>query len=210
MREPSYDPYAQRRTVIRAVLFFVIVGTLPFYVLGFVLWGTAPQANAENQTQEPLPTNTPIGQGATATNTLFPTFTPRPTRTTQPLGPTPGQFIPPVIPTVVIPTSTPFVFPTSTPAPSLTPFPSSTPLPTNTPLPSATPLPTNSPVPSPTPLPPPTDTPAAPTGGDPPPGSSGPGTGGGEAPPGSGDPTATPSNPEPPPAGDPPPGSSGT
>jgi hypothetical protein len=151
MRGSPYDaPQSdRRRTVLRSVFFFIIVGTLPFYLLGFILWGTAPDNSQRNITPI-VSTQTPIGGDVTPT-TPPATWTPRPTNTPlSGLGPTPGQFIPPVIPTQ-FPTLTPFVvIPTGTPAPTLTPFPTNTPLP----LPTETPLP----LPSDTPRPQPTNT----------------------------------------------------
>jgi hypothetical protein len=142
-------------------LFLIILGTLPFYLLGFWLWGTAPSSNSSAAEGTVTATQTPIGIDASATD-LLPTITPRATSTALfQLNPTPIQFIPP--PQFSSPT--PFVIiPQPTLAPTLTPFPSATPIP----LPSATPipLPTNTPLPLPTdippatPLPPPSDTPA--------------------------------------------------
>ncbi|MEQ8675718.1 MAG: hypothetical protein RLP44_20395 [Aggregatilineales bacterium] len=168
--EESMD---RRRTVVRSVLFMIILGTLPLYILGFVLWGTASDSNAQDSgdvTQQPLITNTPLGQGeVSATTTLRPTSTP--ISTLPPLLNTPNQSFPTA---AFFPTNTPVIFiPTSTTAPTLTPFPTNTIVPTNTTVPQAT-L---------TPLPPPSDTPvpAAPPVDGPPPGgdSSGGSTGGG-------------------------------
>lgn len=174
-----------RTTTIRAVLFMVIMGTLPFYILGFALWATAPDPDApdgEDTIDLTQPTNTPLGQGDDLTEepTLRPTSTPFPTL--PPLDDTPEQFIP-IRPTFR-PTNTQVIIPTSTP------FPTFTPLPTNTPLPTEPPPPTL------TPLPPASDTPTA-TGGlppvPPPPTSDG-----GGAPPGDGSlpPFATPPPPD--------------
>lgn len=155
----------RRRTVLRVSLFFVILGTMPFYLLGFVLWGTTPDRQASVQLTTQAPQDTPISN--TATNTLSATNTLAPLPTSAPLGPTPGQFFPPVI----VPTNTfvPVIIPTATPAPTLTPFPTNTPPPTNTEvivIPTFTPVPTNTDPPPPTaelptPLPPPSDTPEA-------------------------------------------------
>lgn len=168
----------RRRTVVRSVLFMIILGTLPLYILGFVLWGTATDSNAQVNdplTQQPLVTNTPLGQGdLPRTSTLRPTSTP--ISTLPPLVNTPNQSFPTV--PVFLPTSTSFVFPTSTTAPTLTPLPTNTPVPQNTaiPQPSLTPLPP----PSDTPVPaaPPIDSPP-PSGGD----SGGSGDSGGAPPP---------------------------
>jgi type VI secretion system secreted protein VgrG len=115
-------------------LFVIILATLPFYCLGFVLWGAAPAAPAA------------VPDTATPTlppNTALPTNTPSPTTelltfitatSISPLQPTPRQFFPPggavnpLPPTAFIP-PTQVVVPTSTPAPTLTPLPSETPIP---------------------------------------------------------------------------------
>lgn len=169
---------SRRQTLLRTIFFLIILGTLPFYLLGFILWGTAPDRSAQTVLRTPTPTHTPIGGEAITATDPPATWTPRPTFTPGGLGPTPGQFIPPpVVPTRFL-SPTPMFIPTSTDAPTLTPFPTNTPVPlptstplpppTNTPLPPPTntpaPLPTNTPVPLPTntPVPLPTNTPASP------------------------------------------------
>lgn len=171
-----------RRRTVRVILFLIIVGTLPFYCAGFLLWGTARQPGS-GQNTSPV-TFTPLGAQLTATNTGFPTITPifGTLTSISPLLPTPLQFIPPIggggQGNNPIPTATSFgqpVIPTATLAPTLTPFPTNAPQPTlvppsNTPLPLPTdtplpPLPTDTPLPPPsdTPLPFPTDVPLVPT-----------------------------------------------
>lgn len=160
MSQADIEIIERRRTFIRVGLFFVIIGTMPFYLLGFILWGTTPDKRAPQVA--PTSQTTPIRN--TETNTPFPTNTLLPLSTLSPLGPTPGQFNPPP---VIIRTNTPIppVFiPTSTFAPTITPLPTDTPLPTNTEvitIPTFTPVPTDTPPPTPTPdiLLPPTDTP---------------------------------------------------
>ncbi len=166
MSQADIEIIERRRTFIRVGLFFVIIGTMPFYLLGFILWGTTPDKNAPRTA--PTSESTPIRN--TETNTPLPSNTFVTLPTTSPLGPTPGQFVPPP---VIIRTNTPppVFIPTSTLAPTITPFPTNTPLPTNTefiPIPTFTPVPTNTPPPTETPLPtatpdvllPPTDTPS--------------------------------------------------
>lgn len=158
MSQSDIEIVERRRTFIRVGLFFVIIGTMPFYLLGFILWGTTPDPQAETRIPTQTPQTTPIGNPTTTTPR--PTLTLLPVSTLSPLGPTPGQFIPPPI----IRTNTPLppVFiPTSTIAPTLTPFPTATPFPTNTNVPV---IPTFTPIPpaSDTPLPPPSDTPPPP------------------------------------------------
>lgn len=109
------------RTLLRGVLFVIILLTTPCYVLGFVVWGrnadarnnarVTPTADAIN------PTWTPLGLDD-ATSTPTQTRTPSVTLTAlSPLLPTPIQFLPPVRTN----TPLPIVFPADTPAPTLTP-----------------------------------------------------------------------------------------
>lgn len=193
MRDPRIEAVERRRRWLRIGLFVIILGTLPFYFLGFVLWGTAPPRATAPIT--PLASLTPIGAGVTVTAGL-PTVTPMSLTMTNssPLLPTPLQFVP--LPALSTATpfgglSTPVFIPSSTVAPSLTPFPTLTAAPTLTPLPVITntplpPLPTETPtwtptftetptatntevfvLPSETPLPfdPPTADPGTPSGG---------------------------------------------
>lgn len=156
----SSQPFTRRRQLLRTVLFLIILGTIPFYCLGFWLWGTSPASRTPRETGVPTATWTPIGFDSRSTPITAPSVTPFMTSTfISPLQPTPIQFNPvPTVfipPTSFIPTSTAVIIPTSTQAPTLTPIPTDTPLPTNTPIPSETPLPPASD----TPLPPPSDTP---------------------------------------------------
>lgn len=158
----------RRQTLLRTIFFLIILGTLPFYLLGFILWGTAPDRSVQQPLNTPAFTNTPLGGEAAPTEPIA-TWTLRPTNTPWSIGSTPIQFTPPpVIPTRFL-SPTPVFIPTSTAAPTLTLIPTSTPdLPTNTPIPP----PTDTPLPAATttPVPPPTLThtpPPAPT--DPPP-----------------------------------------
>ncbi len=113
----------RRRRNLRIIFFGIIVVTLPFYCLGIILWGSAPQrAPLRGTATQTLPPST---RELTAT-IIRPSVTPLGFATvTVPLAPTPGQFNPPailptaIIPTVVVP-PTQFVFPTSTLAPTLT------------------------------------------------------------------------------------------
>ncbi len=160
MSQSDIEIVARRRTMIRVGLFFVIIGTLPCYLLGFILWGTSPDRQAATQATFTPQVTAIFG---TATNTSPATLTLLPVSTLSPLGPTPGQFIPPRI---IVRTNTPppVFIPPATAAPTLTPFPSNTPFPTNTDLPvipTFTPAPTETPIPTATDviLLPPTDTP---------------------------------------------------
>lgn len=152
------------RRNLRVTLFIIILATLPFYCIGFILWAAAPQ----------VPANSLITQTAT-----LPPVTREPTRTLaatdelpafvtptsfSPLQPTPLQFTPPgggitfptpFLPPTIIPP--PVFIPTSTSAPTLTPIPQ----PTNTPVPPPTSTPP--PPPTDTPVPPPTNTEIVPT-----------------------------------------------
>ena len=137
----SYTTSMRRRQNIRLVLFLIILATLPFYCVGFALWGFAPQNNGRTPTPSStvratvtaLATRTPIGQFPTSG--VFPT--------SGPLVNTPGQFIPPVLPTFSnFPTATFVIPPSATMAPSLTfqVFPTATvpPAASSTPIPFPT------------------------------------------------------------------------
>lgn len=169
----------RRRQILRVVLLVLILGTVPFYCLGFLLLATAPDRSREETTLIPA-TFTSIGGGGliVSATSQFPTLST--TIDTFPtLLPTPIQYNPPVIPaTVFFPSPTVVIFiPTSTLAPSLTFPPSQTPVPTETvfiPPPTDTnapPQPTDTSIPPtqaevpeipPDILVPPTDTPTAP------------------------------------------------
>jgi hypothetical protein len=168
MAYQTIETIERRRRIVRIALFLVILGTMPFYCAGFLLWGTAGPVGVNSRAT--LATNTPIGSNITPSVTRQPTqiFSITVTLPSQ-LQPTPLQFnpglgsgsgsgstgggavLPPVIPPTVF-------IPTSTLAPTLTPFPTNPPPPTvtPTPLPTDPPLPTN---PPPTDAPPPTDEP---------------------------------------------------
>jgi type VI secretion system secreted protein VgrG len=163
----------RRRRNLRIVLFSIILGTLPLYCLGLLMWGTAPQRG-----RTPPPATTSIATLQTSA-TLAPTRTevsfPTQIVPTQGGFPTaqPPQFtivvptsvIPPTvfIPSQAPPTATNVIIPTATIAPTLTPFPTETPIPiptleppTITPLPSFTPTETPTPTATgtePTPIP---------------------------------------------------------
>lgn len=168
----------RRRQLLRIVLMVIIVFTLPFYCLGFYLWGTAPQGAVNRETPTERATITPLGGQTSATPSATSTI-PLFVTSTQALFPTPGQFIPPA--TGFIPPTVQIIPPTA--APSLTFAPTSTPQPTNTQVlptlvpptntpqptatnvpPTATPQPTNTEAPPPTAtenfIPPPSDTPS--------------------------------------------------
>jgi hypothetical protein len=120
---------------LRVVLFIIILATLPFYCLGFILWGAAPAPSAARGTSTPTQTLPPVTQALTNTPSATAGFGPLATVTSfSPLQPTPRQFLPPggVNPVVPLPptsTQIPVVFPTATSAPTLTPIPSFTPIP---------------------------------------------------------------------------------
>lgn len=108
------DMIRRRRNILRGSLLFIIILTLPFYCLGFFLWGNAPRQQAL-----PTPTWTPLGAEQTLPASATPTVLVTATRQST-LPPTPGQFIPPVIqPTFFIP-PTAFIPPVDTLAPTLT------------------------------------------------------------------------------------------
>lgn len=143
------DSLIRRRNFLRITLMVVIIGTLPFYCIGFFLWGNAPQPQSVDRTGTPPNATQPNGGGVTdgsPTSALTASWTPLSLVTNTSLPPlfaTPTQFIPPIFPTAgVFPTATFFFIPTSTPAPTLTFAPTNPPPPTNTqpplPLPTLT------------------------------------------------------------------------
>jgi hypothetical protein len=111
----------RNRLLLRSVLFFIILGTLPFYVLAFIVLASAGGNRSSDQaTPTQAVTLTPLGAELTATTTATITPTRIGTATQlSPLQPTPFQFIPPTrLPTS---TATAISIPTDTPAPTLTP-----------------------------------------------------------------------------------------
>jgi hypothetical protein len=139
----------QRRN-LRIVLFSIILGTLPLYCLGILLWGTAPQRTQRTATV--AATAQPLTAQPSATVVLFPSLTPFqfPTQNVV-LPPTqqqtyyfPTQVYVPPTQVYYPPTATYFIPPVPTNAPTLTPYPTITPLPpsqTPIPIPSATSIP---------------------------------------------------------------------
>ncbi len=163
MRPEPYDRgdeiLNRRTTTVRTILFLIILGTLPLYLVGFLLWATAPADDGSGSGLDATPTIagtfTPIGSDATATeprptNTPFPTL-PGPLATPRQFATSPNR----------IPTSSGPVFPQPTLAPTLTFPPTFAPptvmattiplptvvIPTNTQPPA---VPTNTDVPAPT------------------------------------------------------------
>ncbi|NOG51850.1 MAG: hypothetical protein HND48_22275 [Chloroflexi bacterium] len=62
----------RRRQLLRVILVGIIFTTVPFYCLGFFLWGTAPQRT--NNSELPTATTTLLGASATLRPTQFPTL----------------------------------------------------------------------------------------------------------------------------------------
>ena len=95
--------FGRNRTVLRSVLFFIVLGTLPFYILLMAAWALAPDPSAVPETiatENPNATFTPLGGDITVTVTA--TMTPTSNATSTPLSnldPTPWQYIPPSFPT---------------------------------------------------------------------------------------------------------------
>ena len=123
-----------RRRTLRSIFIFIIIITLPFYCLGFLLWGTTPRPVAAT----PVASNTPISIGTQSQTT-----------TNTPSGPaslTPFTFVPVTL--APFPTSAPFTSipvtrilsatPTFIVLPTSTPFPTQPPPPTNPPPPVST------------------------------------------------------------------------
>lgn len=117
-----FPPAERSQRNIRIVLFIIILATLPFYCIGFFLWGTAPAATVR-ATATPTLTFTPLAVDETplATATDGPPVLVTATVTGEPLQPTPNPIIPgiPVNPTRFLsPTPfgvTPIIIPTVTP-----------------------------------------------------------------------------------------------
>jgi hypothetical protein len=111
--------FQDRQMVLRAILIVIIVGAIPFYLVGILLLASSNGTTPAEPTAQPSATFTPLGAGNTDTPT--PTLTPTRFVTNTPFGvpldPTPPQFIPPTNPPP--PTATIFI-PTETPAPTLT------------------------------------------------------------------------------------------
>lgn len=115
-------PIESRRRNLRIVLMVIIMGTIPLYVIGLMLWGTAPAQNAPVFTQAPGLTLTT--SQALVTNTPAPATSPTVPPATVPIfGPT-SAIIDPQQPTRSL-SPTPFI-PTATFAPTLTPYPTQT------------------------------------------------------------------------------------
>lgn len=109
------------KTLLRGVLFLIILGTLPFYVIGFIVLASNNATRADDENINTPTTETPLG----ADVTLSPTVTVSPTRNltaTLPsdLRPTPPNFIPPTRLPFSTATFPPVIIPTDTPAPTLT------------------------------------------------------------------------------------------
>ena len=126
------------RTHFRSILLGIILITLPFYCLGFILWGLSP-SSGESQRIETVPfTATIIDEEASPTPSTTPqepTATPSPTVTPSPLPPSATPFRIPQQP----PTSLPFNPPSVVPATATDyPLPEGTPTHTREPLLPAT------------------------------------------------------------------------
>lgn len=154
---------SQRRTTIRAISLFIILGTIPFYVILTGIWLLSPQ----NGRSDDGPTFTPIAglnDGSSDDEDEFATFTPLGgDRLTE----VPTAFIASATPnlggtfTYFTPSDGGFVSPTIPPTRYMSPTPAPTQPATNTLPPSNTPViaPTDVIVPTQPPLLPDTDTP---------------------------------------------------
>jgi hypothetical protein len=153
---------SQRRTTIRAISLFIILGTIPFYIILTGLWLFSPQSGRSDDG----PTFTPQGNldgGSGDEGDGFATFTPQGLDRL-----TPTEFIASATPnlggtfTYFTPDGGVFTTPTIPPTRYMSPTPAPTLAPTNTLPPSNTPAvaPTDVIVPTQPPLIPPTDTPS--------------------------------------------------
>lgn len=119
-------PIESRRRNLRIVLMVIIVGTIPLYLIGLMLWGTAPAQNAPSISLTPI---------LTLSLTETPA-SPAPVTVESSVTPPPAITLPGLLPTSAITAPQPTRFlsatpliPTATFAPTLTPYPSETPIP---------------------------------------------------------------------------------
>jgi hypothetical protein len=153
----SLNAVERRRRSLRIALFSIILGTLPLYCLGFLLWLTAPQVD------RPIATATttlraPTSEAGASLTPLLTATQGLPATPTQgfPTSSFPTSIFPPTA--ILPPTLTqPIFLPTLTAAPTLTNAPTATPITPTLTFTPITPTLTN------TPLPIPTDTPITPT-----------------------------------------------
>lgn len=130
----SHDVEQTRRFRHRSILFFIILATLPCYIVGAIMLGVAPQKDSESPTIMPGPSTRQSGTGtstATFSVPLTPSITRQATQTQGPIINTPGQFRPR--------TNTPFPtqpIATATLAPTITSSPIASPTATSTQTPS--------------------------------------------------------------------------
>lgn len=107
--------FADNRLLIRGILFFIIIGTLPFYIIGFWVLGNSTGRQPSDTNIEVTASVTPIGADVTSSPTPTQTSTSDATPTEiDPLQPTAFQFIPPTR----VPTNTPSPTPTNTVPPT--------------------------------------------------------------------------------------------
>lgn len=109
----------------RSILLFIILATLPCYIVGAIMLGVAPEdeVNITDNETLPPPDQNIITSTATATLGLgTPSMTPNPSATIGNLGPTPRQFQTPT--PVILPTNSPTA--TATGTHSVTPSPTAT------------------------------------------------------------------------------------
>jgi hypothetical protein len=109
------------RTILRGVLFLIILGTLPFYVIGFIVLGSNGSNPDNGEDISTATTEAPLGADRTRTATMTASPTRNVTATLPSnLQPTPPIFIPPT--RIIVNTSTPLpvIIPTDTIAPTFT------------------------------------------------------------------------------------------
>lgn len=139
---PTVDDLERRRRNIRLILLTIILITLPFYCVGIVLWGTAPQRPAQAITPAAtLPAQlSPTPLVVTATLPGEPSITPLPITVDFGTVLPPTSFLPvtpspAILPTRFISPTPPVILPTAAPLATDTP-PGPPPIPVDfTPLP---------------------------------------------------------------------------
>lgn len=112
--ESEFGSRSWLRTHARSILLGVILFTLPFYCLGFILWGISPSGDSAQRIQTTYhTTETPaLAFSPTASGMPSPSYTPSPSHTPTDRPPSATPFRIPQQP----PTSLPYLPPSALPA----------------------------------------------------------------------------------------------
>ena len=135
--ESDFGSRSWLRTHSRSIFLGIILFTLPFYCLGFILWGISPSGDSAQRIQTTYrSTATENGEAnPTASGSPSPTYTPSPSHTPTDLPPSATPFRIPQQP----PTSLPYIPPSALPATATDyPLPATTATHTRAPLHPAT------------------------------------------------------------------------